>query len=162
MGPFHFADPRALEILELWFSQTDEIFAELYVSHSGSSGDLSMLASMDQYHQWITLRDDWGRPHKVTGYLLRAPQLPLRGVVDDEFIARALDYFDPQTHVVGYAPPQSPHFMDFHVYGQGPEELKPELESMRSQTIWLGAEPYFYGIKFDPYTNPGALVVQRV
>ena len=78
-------DPRFLSTLDSWLQVQPEILVLIRYSHAAGNKDFEFFSSIG------SLRDRIGkRPARTCITAVRQPQLPLGGVVDDEFVARCL------------------------------------------------------------------------
>src|SRR5215208_4336557 len=78
-------DPKFLGTLESWLRERPEITVLFRYSHAGGAKDYFFFSS------FLALLEHIRRSSPLTSIVaFRQPQLPLRGVVDDAFIARCL------------------------------------------------------------------------
>src|ERR1041384_6414137 len=84
MGPFSSNDPRVEPAVEPWLNDSSELFVEYYIPHSGSSGIVFVIRTTDDLSNLFNLA-------KPASAIFISPKnmLPLRGVVDEEFIEAA-------------------------------------------------------------------------
>ena len=79
-------DPEFLGPLERWFQSQSEILVLIRVRCGGGAKDFELFSIFE-----ALLRRIHELPLGTCITAFRQPQLPLRGVVDDEFIAKCLD-----------------------------------------------------------------------
>ena len=156
MGPFQHDEPEVFQILNEWFAQTNEIFAESYLPRSGASGDFFLLRSVEEYRIWMQ-----NTRSGSFGFLLKTPQLPLRGVVDEAFICEARRLVDDATWFVGIEPPRFPEDLNFLASGRGHADLHQELTPLRGQNLWFGADFVMPDNSLKTNTSPDELVVLK-
>jgi hypothetical protein len=79
--------PQFLETAERWIAEQEETLVLLRYAYCAGGRDFLLINSIDTFRS--LLANPTGRMHVV---VYRGYQLPLRGVVDDDFIQRALAF----------------------------------------------------------------------
>ena len=78
-------DSEFLSTVELWLRSQPEILALIRYSHAAGNREFRLFTSFDDFSE-----ASHQLPHLACVTVFRQPQLPIRGVVDDAFIARCL------------------------------------------------------------------------
>jgi hypothetical protein len=132
-------DRAFLGTLETWLRNRTEILALIRYSHAGGSKDFELFTSFDTLSKRICEL----RPLTCIT-VFRQPQLPLRGVVDDNFIAACLsnipdgsEYLVVETVRRVYGKASWFH----HGTGESHAELLQELEDSRGIPVVAGLYP---------------------
>jgi hypothetical protein len=132
-------DPKFLGMLESWLQSQPEILVLIRYSHAAGSRDFEFFSSFRALADRIR-----ELPPLTSVIAFRQPQLPLRGVVDDEFISRCLSSIpDGFEYLVVEAVRR--------VYGRGSwfhhdagvshAQLRGDLENRRGASVAAGLYP---------------------
>ncbi len=78
-------DPKFLGTLESWFRSQPEILVLIRYSHAAGSKDFEFVSSLQELSDRMSQL-----PPRTCVIAFKQPQLPLRGIVDDSFIAKCL------------------------------------------------------------------------
>ena len=135
MGPYTFSEPIVTQMLQDWFSTSAELFIELDRPYSGASGDFYILNSYPQVEDLMTKAS----PSAVC-FVLRDKQCPLRGLVDDTFIQRALDWLKHGDYYIIIEPNSYPQTIRFLGDGNTHLGLERELGDLRGTEVWVGQD----------------------
>lgn len=154
MGPFTYHEPIVADTLQNWFATEEELFAELYRPHSGAGGDFYRLLAYADYQDLM----DKAHPGAILS-ILRQKQLPIRGIVDDAFISRAIAEITEGDYYIVVGPGAYPDALDFLGSGNRHEELKDELENIRGTEVWVGPDFVMPNNYWESNTAQDALVV---
>lgn len=130
-------DPQFLRTLQSWFDTQAEILLMIrYSGAAGSRGFEFFRSFRDMAHRLHEL------PPRTSVIAFREPQLPLRGVVDDEFITECLsripdgsEYLVVETTRRVYGRASWFH----HGSGDSHAELSEELDNSRGIPVAAGA-----------------------
>ena len=154
MGPFSFDDARATALAEEWFQASRELLAEVYYPHSGKSGAYYLLSSTAQ---WKALGTS-ANPGAILFLLRRAPY-PVRGVVDDDLIARALAVLPEGEwyEIMDLHPP--PAALEMLASGHSHKELTVDLERHRGRVVAVGRPPSFPDRYWETNEDPDSLIL---
>jgi hypothetical protein len=135
VGPFSYTDDVVRKTLTDWFEPSGELFVELHLPHSGGSGFFYILSTFADYLDLMMK----AKPGAVS-FVLRDRQFPLRGVIDDVFIANTLEHVDDGEYYMIIEPLKYP--LQFDVLGDGNthSELKNDLETLRGKEVWAGLD----------------------
>lgn len=132
-------DPKFLGTLESWLQSQPEILVLIRYSHAAGSRDFELFSSFQNLADRIR-----ALPPLTSVIAFRQPQLPLRGVVDDELISRCLssipdgsEYLVVET--VLRMSGQSSWF--HHDAGVSHAELRDDLEECRGAPVAAGLYP---------------------
>jgi hypothetical protein len=132
-------DPEFLATLELWLCSQPEILALIRYSASAGSKSFEFFSSAQSLTDRIR-----ALPPLTCVIAFRKPQLSLRGIVDDEFIARCLstipdgsEYLTVETVKRVYGKQSWFH----HGSGESHAELREELEESRGVPVAAGLYP---------------------
>jgi hypothetical protein len=132
-------DPIFLGTLESWLHNQPEVLVLIRYSYAAGSREFRLFTSLGDFSE--ALRQ---LPHLASVIVFRQPQLPIRGVVDDAFIAKCLqnisngtEYLVTETVRRVYG-----HGSWFH-YGSGVShaELRDDLEECRGAPVAAGLYP---------------------
>jgi hypothetical protein len=132
-------DPKFIGTLESWFRSTPELLVLFRFSHAAGSKDFEFFSSL----QALCERVRQLAP-RTSVIAFRHPQLPIRGVVDDSFIAKCLsnipdgsEYLVVETvrRIAGR------HSWFHHGAGESHIELRDELEQSRGVLVAAGPYP---------------------
>jgi hypothetical protein len=136
MGPVDVNEAVVKETFLAWFAESGDLALEVYKPHSGCGGDFYILSSYSQFQDLIAK----ARPGSII-FTIKERQFPVRGLVDDDFIAEALRRVaDDQVFEI-IEPCEYPNMINFlGDGGRGHVELKTELEKLRGAMVWLGGE----------------------
>jgi hypothetical protein len=132
-------DPVFTGTLESWFRSQPELLALIRYSHAGGSRAFRLFASFHDFTD--TLRQ---LPHLACVTVFRHPQLPLRGVVDDAFIARCLEEIPNSAEYVVTELVQRVcgRASWFHCSsGESHPDLRDDLEGLRGAAVAAGMYP---------------------
>jgi hypothetical protein len=142
MGYSSITDEKFLSTLKSWFQSQSEISMLVRYSHAGGSREFTFHTSFED------LTNRLGKlPPRASVIVFRQPQLPLRGVVDDAFIAKCLssipdgvEYLvvDTVQRVAGKG--SWFHFGDGESHG----DLREELENLRNDAVAAGLYPPWF------------------
>ena len=132
-------DPKFLGILEQWFRSQPEILALIRYSHAAGSKDFEFFSSLQQLSDRMRQL-----PPRTCVIAFRQPQLPLRGVVDDGFIAKCVsDIPDGSEYLVVETVRRvyGKHSWFHHGAGESHRELHDDLEQSRGIPVAVGLYP---------------------
>jgi hypothetical protein len=123
-----------------WLSQSGEVFVEHYMPHSGGGPSWFFVTSRNALERLLAQAQTW--PGTMLT-VLRERQLPLRGTVDDDFIARAKALVPDGKPYFFSDPSEYPETVLAVALGSGwsHTEMEKELAAFRGQTVWFGLEP---------------------
>ena len=136
-GPI--SDPKFLDTVESWFRSQPEILALIRYSHAAGNREFELFSSFRDFAERLRQL-----PHLACVIAFRQPQLPLRGVVDDSFIARCLQSIpDGSEYVVTETVRRVYGRMSWFHYGSGQShaELRDDLEECRGAPVAAGLYP---------------------
>jgi hypothetical protein len=146
------ADPTFLATLESWFRSHPEILVLIQYSHAAGSKDFEFFTSF----QSLAGRIRELRP--LTSVIaFRQPQLPLRGVVDDEFISRSLSTIPDGSEYLVVEKDRRVYSYGswFHHYADDSHaDLRDHLEECRGAPVAAGHYP--------PWTEDNEDVISAV
>lgn len=132
-------DPKFSGVLESWFCSHSELLALIRFSHSAGSRTFEFYS-----HFQALLSRMEGLPPSACVTVFRDPQLPLRGVVDDAFIAYCLEAIPHQTEFLivemtprVYGPVSYLH----NAAGESLAELREELSERQGTSVAVGLYP---------------------
>jgi len=132
-------DKNFLESLEHWLREQSEIM--ILVRYSRAAGN----KSFEFFTSFTALRDRLAKLKAETNVTaFRKPQLPLRGYVDDEFIAKCVGSIPERSEfLVLETDPRmaTQQWLYHHEAGESTEELKHALEELRGRLVAVGQYP---------------------
>jgi hypothetical protein len=132
-------DENFLKSLQRWLSERGEVLVLIRYSRSAGSKSFEFF---DSYHPLLErLRR---LPEQTSIIAFRKPQLPLRGVVDDQFVADCLSRITDGSEflVVEMAPRTAgKESWTHHAAGISNAELRNALEDARGRSVAVGAYP---------------------
>lgn len=121
-----------------WLAGSGELFIDLAMPRMPGAGDWWLVRSIDQLLQ---LLDSVTWP-QVEVTIFRQPQLPLRGVPDDDLRRRALDLIpDGQWYAIQEIVGHGPYFCRPVADGNTHAELLHDLASVEGTSIAAGLHP---------------------
>jgi hypothetical protein len=135
MGPFTYTESIVARTLKDWFNTSGELFVELYKPHSGGSGFFYVLNTYAQYEDLMVN----AKPGSIA-FVLRDRQLPIRGIVDDGFIANAVNQIPDGEYYAVIEPCVYPNSFVYLGDGNTHAELKNDLEKLRGVEVWAGVD----------------------
>jgi hypothetical protein len=136
------ADPKFLATAESWFHSQPELLVLIRYSGAAGSKAFEFFPSFEKFSERLGQL-----PHLACVIVFEEPQLPIRGVVDDAFIARCLqnipegtEYLVTETvqRVIG----QMSWF--HHAEGVSHAELREDLEDCRGAPVAAGIYPCWF------------------
>jgi hypothetical protein len=132
-------DPNFLGTLEDWFRNQSEVLIEIRYRCGAGSQDFELLPSFQALFQRIR-----ELPLGACVTAFRKPQLPLRGVVDDNFVAKCLKHIpDGSEYLVAETVRRVYGRYSFYHCGSGEShaELRDDLEECRGAPVAAGLFP---------------------
>lgn len=132
-------DKKFLNTLEGWLRCQSEIMVLIRYSRAAGSKSFEFFAQFDVLKKRLAVL----KPEtSVTAF--RKPQLPLRGYVDDDFIAKCLSAIPVGSEflVLGIDPRlATQQWLFHHEAGESPDELREVLEGLRRRSVAVGEYP---------------------
>jgi hypothetical protein len=139
MGYASATDPQFLGTLESWLRRLPEILILIRYSRAAGSKDFEFFSSFEAL--WNRIRQ---LPPDTSIIAFRQPQLPLRGVVDEDFVAScligvpdSLEFLVLETARRAYGEKSWFHWMA----GETHAELREALEGSRGAPVAVGPYP---------------------
>lgn len=135
-------DQQFLATLESWFVSQREILVLIRYSHAAGSKDFEFFSSCQSLVDRLR-----GLPPRTAIIAFRQPQLPLRGIVDDNFISRCLSFVPdgPEYLVVETVRRIYGSKSWFHDRsGVSHAELQKDLEGCRGAPVAVGLYPDWF------------------
>ncbi len=132
-------DPKFLKTVESWFQTRPEILVLIRYSHSAGSRAFEFFSSFDQFSNRLKQL-----PCLACVTAFKQPQLPLRGVVDEKFVARCLkDIPDGTEYLVTEMVPRvyGDKSWFHHASGESHLELQDDLEESLGVQVAAGTFP---------------------
>ena len=132
-------DPAFLGALERWLKQRGEILVLIRYSHAAGSKDFEFFTS---YQSLLERIRELPPRSSITAF--KEPQLPIRGVVSDELIARCLEIIPDDAEYLVVETVRRVHGRRswFHDYaGVTQSELRDDLEESRGVPVAVGLYP---------------------
>lgn len=74
-------------------------------------------------------------------FIFRDDRMPLRGTVDEVVTQGAFQLIEEDSYFVIFIPAYYPGRLRTTGSGRGHSELKVELEDVRGEDVWIGADP---------------------
>jgi hypothetical protein len=145
-------DPQFQSTVESWFRSQDELLALIRYSHAGGNREYEFFSRIQDFAMRLSQL-----PHLTCVIVFRQPQLPIRGVVDDDFIATCLksipdgaEYCVTETVRRVYGRASWFH----HASGESHAELRSDLDDCRGTPVAAGLYP--------PWLHDSADVISAV
>lgn len=135
-------DSRFCGIVESWLQGQQEILVLIRYSHAAGSRDFELFSSFRGFTERMRQL-----PPLACVTVFRQPQLPLRGVVDDEFIDRCLNSIPAGVEYLVVETIKRPYVTEpwnqwhRHNDGDSREELRTALEDSRGVEVAVGYYP---------------------
>jgi hypothetical protein len=139
--PISATHPDFLGTLERWLSGLPEMLVMIRYSAAAGNRDFELFSSFEVLSNRISQL-----PPSTSIIAFRQPQLPMRGVVDEVFIARCLSYVpDGAEFLVVETVPRSVGGKSTFHYDEGEThaELRETLEDLRNASVAVGLYPPF-------------------
>jgi hypothetical protein len=139
MGYASATDPKFLGTLEGWLRDRPEILVLIRYSHAAGNRDFEFFSSFGALANRIRQL-----PPSTSMIAFRQPQLPLRGLVDESFIASCLDRIPDGSEflVLETARRTYGERSWFHCEaGESHAELREALEESRGTRVAIGPHP---------------------
>jgi hypothetical protein len=135
-------DPKFLATLEAWFKHHGEILVLIRYSHSFVTKGFEFFSSFATLAE--RLRE---LPPLTTVIAFKQPQLPFRGVVDDQFIARCVEGIPDESEYLVVETIRRTHgrhswYLDYA--GISRAELRDDLEESRGTPVAAGIYPAWH------------------
>ncbi len=130
-----------LALLSDWLNDAGELYVDINLPHSGSSSTPYFVRSLQDLKELLA-NQDWP---EIGITVFQRRQYPLRGVVDDEFVAKALDYIhDNEEYAIVSLDHYYPSPCVFYGGGDNHVELRQELEEIAGALVGIGKNPLDY------------------
>jgi len=132
-------EPEFGAVVEEWLSQGSEVSALIRYSRSAGSKDFEFFHSANAF--WERVRK---LPPLTSIIVFRKPQLPLRGVVDDEFVKAALASVPEGAEylIAGLDQVSNGRYSFFRsLAGESHAELEDDLRGCLGERVAVGAYP---------------------
>jgi hypothetical protein len=129
-------DETGLAIIRDWVEATHELFVELYYPHSGAGGTYYLVDSFRQFRALVAA----ARSGAIF-FILREPQFPLRGAVDQALIDKARQLISEGERYEIIEPEFYPKAVALLGDGQTHADLQSKLEDCRGMVVAIGKEP---------------------
>jgi len=130
-------DPKFIGTLESWFQSRPEILVLIRYSHAAGSKSFEFFSLCQRLADRIQ-----ELPPRTSVIAFRQRQLPLRGVVDDEFILRCLSSIpDGSEYLVVETVRRVSRSWFHHDAGISHVELRDDLEECRGALVAVGLYP---------------------
>lgn len=136
MGPISVYDKSVDAKVKEWIAVSNEVFVELYQPHSGGGGTWYMVSSYTSFKEMVAKA-----PSGAVLFILREQQFPIRGIVDDALITRALDEIEDGDEYAVVQREFYPTALSDLGNGYRRAELLADLEECRGKLVCLGKEP---------------------
>lgn len=132
-------DQGFLATLASWFQRRPEVLVLTRYSHSAGGKDFRLFTSFQGLCEWLR-----GLPCRACVTAFKEPQLPLRGIVDDEFITRCLASIpDGEEYVITETQERVCGRVSWlhHLASDSHVDLREELEERRGVYVVAGIYP---------------------
>jgi hypothetical protein len=156
MGPFSIYDPQIEKTAAAWLAERSELFVERYLPYSGGSGDYIAIRSVSDLNNLI----DQASPNSVI-FISNQNMLPLRGIVDDDFIELAKNKITDGNWWVIVKPVFYPEDFTPIESGNTLVELQNTLDNFKEQMVWLGGDFTFPDTYWEIDDSPDALIIRK-
>jgi hypothetical protein len=137
MIPISADDEKIRENINELLNLTHEVFIEEYLPHSGGSGDYYFIATIEHFNQLVD-RAKTG----IYFFISKQPQLPLRGIVDDQFISLVKDHIPEGTWYMISRISFYPQKLLSYGSGDTHDLLENDLHDLTGLDVCVGIEPY--------------------
>ncbi len=131
--------PWFADALQSWFLTQREILLLIRYSHAAGSKDFELFTTLQ-----ATANRIHGLPPRTCVTAFKQPQLPIRGIVDDDFIAMCLARIPDGVEYLLVELTQRDYGREswfHHGSGESHAELLEELEDSRGVAVALGPYP---------------------
>jgi hypothetical protein len=133
------ADKEFLKTIEHWLESQPELLILVRYSRAAGNKDFEFYSSFESLVERLRRL-----PPETCVTVFRTPQLPLRGVVDDDFIKKCLSSMPDGSEyaVVDTVPITSGRFSSLNFSaGESHDELTADLENSRGRRVAVGKYP---------------------
>ena len=129
--------PHNLALISDWLAETNELFVDVYMPHSGGGSAGYFIRSMDEFKSLIS-RQNW---NEIVITVFRGLQFPLRGVADEAFLELCLKQIpDGQFYeMVALSLSQFPSNVAFCGEGKTHSEFRVDFNDRLGEEIGIGA-----------------------
>ncbi|MBP6821844.1 MAG: hypothetical protein KA368_09885 [Acidobacteria bacterium] len=156
MGPFSINEPQVKQTITTWFADTAELFVERYLPHSGSGGDFMIIRSIPEFNHLT----EHAQPDSVI-FVSCQNMLPLRGIVNDDFIDEAKTMFAEGPDFVVVKPAYYPDRFTQIESGNTHHELQNILNGFIGQLVWIGLDFKFPDFYWQPDYTVDAIIIRK-
>ena len=135
-------DPTFLGTVESWLRTQTEILALIRYSHAAGNKEFELFSCFQDFSERLRQL-----PHLTCVTVFHQPQLPIRGVVDDAFIARCLQSIpNGSEYVVTETVRRAYGRMSWFKYraGESHADLHAYLEQCRGVPVAVGLYPPWF------------------
>lgn len=136
--PLSTADQQFLGSIESWFKTSSEILVLIRYSHAAGSKSFEVLRSFSALRARLSQL-----PPSTNVIAFKYPYFPLRGMVDDNFIAQCLRFIPDGTEFLLLETDAEAQWSS-HVAGESHSELRGALESLQGCYVFVGEYPPFW------------------
>jgi hypothetical protein len=140
-------DELFLSTVQSWLNENKEVFILVRYSRAGGIKDFEFASSFEKFLASLRVL-----PPQTSIVAYGNPQLPLRGIVDDELIAGCLRSIPDSAEYLVMETGAGASRRDWAA-GESHDELRSDLEALRGKSIAAGIYPP--GREKDPYVVSG-------
>jgi hypothetical protein len=126
-----------LALLSDWLAENGELLVDINWPHRGGSGQIYIIKSLLELRNLLT-EQTWPEIHML---VFRAKQYPLRGTVNESFIAQVVESIidGHQYVIVKFA--EYPATCEWLDDGNSRAQLKEQLENLKGEIVGIGPDP---------------------
>ena len=148
--------PEFEETARRWYDESGELLVMVRYHAAAGSRDYRLFDEIAALQSWIAIL-----PPRTSVTVFRGRHLPLRGVIDEPFIARCLrEIPDDAWHLISLTEPRTLGKVTFffHTVDRGHAALEAELRSELGEHAVVGLEPDWFDSETTvedvvPYAN---------
>jgi hypothetical protein len=145
-------------ILTKWFKLNRELYIDVFLHHSGSSGTAYFVRSIEEIEDLIS-HQEW----RSVGYtIFREMQFPLRGIADNALLAKALaEIPDGDYYAIVSLDDFYPHERIIRGSGNTHEEMRQDFTECRGYQIGFGRNPFDYDTEWIKSNTEKVMVIEN-
>jgi hypothetical protein len=127
--------PEVINRVSLWLANTGEVYVRTDYSHTGHSGVGWFIRSLADYRDLLR-----SQRNGVPVAIYRNQRYPLRGVVDEAFLAKALVMIKEGDWFEIVSIDEYPKKISLYGFGNSQDELRRDLRECNGMTVGFGLD----------------------
>ncbi len=151
-------DPAFQQTIEKWLQESSDLFVKVYYPHTAGEQYLYLLRTVQDFEQLVSK----ARSNAII-FVLRNMQFPIRGIVDDNLIARALELVAPTEAYDIVSPvffPEKVEYLEESGSTTRAQYLQ-DLENLRGKVIFTGKAAVMPEWYWEPNPAENSLIARK-